>query len=422
MLPTRYTNLIKVRKKYGRRADEAAAFFLVGDPLADTLIDAFHKKEPRRRAAGRPEVMFQRALAQGLGAVAKPPEALRALMAQVQEVPPWLDWDLLELGCRTHLRCGLVGSIILACSALPLAYRSGAGSKPLVCTRTFLDRALERLSQTNRFVLETCKVGGLRPRAPGWQMTVRIRVLFHAQTRWWLSQLQGSAWHTEDHGVPINQVDMAATRLLFCVSLLQQLRRVGFQFSAAESAGVMHLWRYSGHLLGIVPEFLCATETEGRQLLRLLLDVAGGPDDDSRQLTGQLMGTAMPKLVEVALAGLVPGGPGAATPRGLLPRLWQGLWQRGRRILTAERLPGFCYGLSRGILGRKIAAELHFPDTVWRFTAPTLLLSLVAPLEVCRLLMPGGTDLACQLGQKRMQDLMRLEGFARLPTYEPRDI
>jgi hypothetical protein len=421
MVPKRYTPGVAAaaRKKHGPRADRVAEYLCTADPLADNLVAEFRNRKAWGRA--RPMDAFDLALAKGIGAVRNAPAALRNLVAEVETVPPWLDWDLIELGCRTHRRCGPLASLVVGCSALPLAYRSGAGAKSLVYTGELLDehRAIERLSQTNRFFLAAATPGGLRPRARAWQMTVRVRVLFHAQTRWWLRQLRDPAWKPDEYGAPINQVDMAATRLLFCVNLLRHLRRLGFRFSPAESDAVMHVWRYAGYLLGIAPELLCATEVEGRRLLRLLLDVAGGPDDDSRALTEKLMKTAMPKLMEVVVGALFPDGdvPGERPPRGWLARLYHGLaWRPGlrlRRAMNTEQLSRVCYGLAAAILGRKTAAELKFEDTAWRYAAPLMLLSLVAPLEVCRLIIPGGTDLAARVGDRLLQKLRRFEDVAR---------
>ena len=57
----------------------------------------------------------------------------------------------------------------------------------------------------------------------------------------------------------------------------------------------------AGHLLGIVPDLLCATEAEGRRLEQLLFDVYDGPDQDSTRLIQALMKNALPGLLAAAL-------------------------------------------------------------------------------------------------------------------------
>jgi hypothetical protein len=413
MFPTRYTNLVDVRKKHGHRADKIAAYFLQADPLADDVVALFAQLPP-----GRGQQMLNRALEEGIGAVGQAPEALRKLFAQLEDVPLWLDRKLLDLGARTHLRCGVVGGIVLACCCLPLAYRSGVGNKPLVQTRKFLDLSIGRLSATHRFFIETCTPGGLKRHSLGWKLTVQVR-LRHAMMRRHLRRLPTKPWKQNEWGHPINQVDLAATRLLFCVSLLQYLRQVGFHFTARESEGVMHLWRYSGYLLGIAPELLCSTETEGRRLLALLLDLAGTPDPDSVELTQSLMKRAVPVLMAAALSRLVPFG--KARHKHKLPRALGHARHGLSRLLLGlagglDQLTDFSYGLSHGLLGSRTASELQYPWTVWRYTAPVLLRSIITPLEMCRRFIPGATDFAFGFGFNQLRGLMESELFARMPA------
>jgi hypothetical protein len=417
MFPTRYTELVNVRARHGHRADQVAAYFARGDDPADAVVDLFNRLAPNRGKR-----LFDRALEQGIAAVPDAPDVLRALFAQVEETPIWVNPGLLELGSRTQLRCGILWSVTLACSCLPLSYRSAAGIKPLVFSEQFIRRSVRRLSETNRFLVETCSPDGLAQRGPGWKVTLRVR-LMHAQMRRLLRRGKQRPWNEAAWGVPINQVDLAATQLLFSISSLQHLRRLGFHFSPLESESVMHLWRYAGHLLGIVPELLPATETEGAVLKELLLDVAGGPDADSPKLTDALMSTAMPWLIVAALPWLVPVGddPAAGRAHGRLARLGHGLARflglHGRPEATRRQLAHFCYGLSHGILGNRVAQDLHYPPTRWRYAAPALLRSFVIPLEACRRLLPGGTRVASWLGHRQMQRLLRAPLFAVAPTF-----
>jgi len=401
MLPTRYTllpNLDTVRKQYGPRADWAAGFFRQGDPLADDLVTEFLKL--RNNSSGM--ALFNRALNQGIGAVDLPRRRLRAFFAEVERVPDWVDRHLLQVGSRAHLRCGIFCCIVLGSSALPLAYRSAAGNKPLIFTGELVARAIRRLSETNRFFIDACLPGGLTRHSPGWKNILKVR-LIHGHLRHRLRSGTTRSWDEPAWGVPINQVDMAATQLLFSVTLIQNLRAIGFHFSAAESQGLMHLWRYAGHLMGVHPELTAATETQGHRLKQLLLDVAGGADEHSHQLTATLMEKAMPAL----MVGLMPWP-------GWPPRLLRGWLQRPRLVASCHRHLGqFCYGLSRDILGMKVADDLHYPATFWRHVAPRLLRWAVTPLELTRLLLPGGTDLAAWLGHRHLQHLIKMDLVAK---------
>ncbi len=408
----RFTSLADACRKHGARADKLEKYLRQADPPADDLVALFSRLPPGQGAR-----MLDRALAHGVGP--KDPDDLRGFFAAVEDVPLWLDEGLLDLGSRTYLRCGIVCGLVLACSCLPLAYRSGAASKPLMFSSQLIERAVRRLGETNRFFLEICAPDGLKRHSPGWKITVKVRTM-HAQMRRLLRQGRTKPWREAEWGAPINQMDLAATSLLFSVSQLRHLRRVGFHFTAAESEGVMHLWRYAGHLLGIVPDLNCATEREGRGLQQLLFDAYDGPDDDSIRLTESLMKIAAPALLASGLPGLLPGD-AHGKPRGLLGRLSRGLAQFLACRVQSEAFKGhlsrFCYGLSHGILGREFAASLRYPTTAWRYTAPALLRSVVAPLEACRRLIPGGTLWAARIGHRHLRHMMQTRAFAPRPTF-----
>ena len=354
-----------------------------------------YSKSTRARAMA----LFETALEQGIAAAPRAPQSVRDLIQRAEEPPSWLDWDLLELGCRTHLRCGLPLGVVLACCTLPLAYRSGRGNKPLMINKYLEEKAVERLSKTNGFLLDTVWPGSLRPHAAGWKKTLRVR-MGHAYMRNLARRKKwsdGKKWSDDELGSPINQVDLAATCLLFSANLLWPLRKIGFHFSREESDGVMHLWRYSGHLLGVRPELLCSTEAEGRQLSDLLFDLAGGHDSDSVDLIRALM-----KAIPVLMTAWLP---------------WAGLGDAREERSAATRfvhkqLTRFCYGLSQGVLGPRVKV-LQYPDTLWRYAAPLLLWSLVAPCEALRRVLPGGTRLAVWLGREQFQRLKRTKWFAQ---------
>ena len=402
MLPTRYThlpNLSALRKKHGPRADWAAEFFGQGDPPADDLVTEFLKL--RNNSIGM--AMFNRALNQGIAAVDLPRKRLREFFGIVEAVPEWLDRELLALGSRTHLRCGVFSCLVLGAAALPLAYRSGAGNKPLIFTGELVARAVRRLSETNRFFIDCCLPGGLALHSPGWKNILKVR-LVHAHLRHRLYRGDKRPWDQPAWGVPINQVDMAATQLLFSVTLLEHLRALGFHFTADESAALMHLWRYAGHLMGVHADLAAASESGGRRLKELLLDVGGCADEGSHELIKVLMEKAMPAL----LGGLVP------LPPGWPPR-WLRRWLQRPWLLRLfqQHLGHCCYAVSRNILGDEVAADLRYPSTIWRHLAPRLLRWVIAPLEIGRLVIPGGSDLAATLGHKHMQYLIKMGMVAK---------
>ena len=159
----------------------------------------------------------------------------------------------------------------------------------------------------------------------------------------------------------------------------------------------MHLWRYAAYLMGIIPELLCATETEGRNLVEVVLDLNGVPDKDSLSLHKALMETALPELMETALPWLKAR---SRPDQRWLQRRLHDFAHRFARLLKLDNRAGrirLCYGLSQGLLGQHTNG-LNYQQTTWTFAAPVLLWSCIAPFEMVRRIVPGATDLAASVG------------------------
>ena len=250
------------------------------DPAADAVAAAFAKLP-----AGRGRQMLDMALAHGIAAVSDAPPALVEFFAQIDALPAWADWKHIDRGGLLFLRSGMVGIAALSLACLPMMYRSPVGNKPLVFTGQLLRRAPRRLAETARFMLETSRPGGLHRSAEGFAMTVRVR-LMHAQVRRLLRQSGrwNAAW-----GEPVNQLYMAGTGITLSAVFLRSLRRLGFLVSRGDAAALMALWRYSSHLMGVMPELQCSTEAEGLRVIEFMAEFEGAPDDDSRALMNAVM-------------------------------------------------------------------------------------------------------------------------------------
>jgi hypothetical protein len=327
------------------------------DPLADDVAAAF-----ARLPAGHGQRMFTSALEDGIDAVPNAPDALRALFAQIDTVPLWVDWEELNRGGAATLRCGMLGIVVLLCYALPTAYASPDGNKPIALSGRLVDQAHRRIAETGSFVLETCRPDRLRRSGDGFKLTAKVR-LMHAQVRQFL--LHSGSWRTEAWGAPINQVDMAGTTLLLSLLVLDALRRLGMHFSSDEAHAVLQLWRYSGYLLGVEEELLCASEPEARRIAQLVCTPVRRPDEDSQTLVGALFDTSF------------------ETPLG------QFRW-----------LKWMYRGLARGLLGELLADQLDLPRSWYDPLLLPALRAIVRPAELMRRVVPGFNQLATTTGQQ----------------------
>lgn len=250
------------------------------DPPADAVAAAFSALP-----AGRGRQMLETAVTHGIDALDDAPPSLVDLFAQIDSAPVWVDWERIDRGGSVFLRSGAVGMSVLTLACLPTMYSSPAGTKPLVATGHLLKRAPRRLAETARFMLETSRPGGLRQHAEGYKITIKVRMM-HAQVRRLLraSGNWNAAW-----GEPVNQIHMAGTNIALSVVFLLGLRRFGLRVSRGEAESLLAMWRYSSHLMGVVPDLQCSTEAEGWHIVEIVRSCEGIPDADCRALIEAVM-------------------------------------------------------------------------------------------------------------------------------------
>jgi hypothetical protein len=376
MIPSRYTNQEQARAQFGDRVDRLAPYLMKTDPLADDVIRTFQALGYKRGQA-----MLDLALKEGIEKVTDAPTELKKLFEAIEDVPFWVNWDAMNLGGGAFLRTGFFGGLVLACESLVYGYCSPGGNKPLTFTGRLREQAPRRLNETSQFVLEVSRANGMRRFAPGFAITVKVR-LMHAQVRHML--WQSKRWDDNQWGAPINQHDMLGTLLLFSAVALDGARKFGFRFTEDESEGLMHLWRYAGYLLGVDPSLLPATEREGIAIGELLRATAADPDDDSRALTHALLEASQTDA------------------------------KNEREMRFAKKLTSFSYGVSYGLLGEEYAKKLEYPKTPWRYVVP-MLKPAIESAEKLRQSLPSTERFAIERGT-RYWEIVVEKGLAGVPA------
>lgn len=364
-------NLDAARARFGDRVDRLVPYFYQTDELADRAVASMGTLPH-----GQGWKLFQRGLRLGIDRLddRDVPEPLRALLAEIERVPAWVDRDVLERGAAVFRRSGLLGGIVLGAKSLVHGYASPAGNKPLIFSGRLREQATRRLNETARFVQAVTQRGGLQRDADGFQISVKVR-LMHAQVRRMI--LASGRWPPEHWGAPINQHDLSATSLLFSQSVLMGLRTLGVRITINEGDSYVHLWRYVGWLMGGDPELLPASEVEALRLAELIGMTMGAPDDDSKALTRALMESPVfeAKLVST--------------------RRW------------AERRAAFGYAMARELVGNVIADGLELPITRWRFAIPPIK-TVVSAMELVREHSPLANRAALDFGTKYWQRVVDL--------------
>ncbi|TJZ63428.1 DUF2236 domain-containing protein [Sphingobacterium olei] len=178
--------------------------------------------------------------------------------------PDWLDRKKLQVGAELSRRPGLTSLIVLRDYCLMGGYESAAINKPLIYTGALKKGAAKRLTETVEFWVQIVKESALETPNMGFKHVLSTRMV-HSFAR--VNILAKTDWDSGKWGVPLNSWDMLATNLGFSLVFLVGLRRMGIQPSEEEIAGLFHLWKYVGYLLGIPLEIIPENENEAIEAL-----------------------------------------------------------------------------------------------------------------------------------------------------------
>jgi len=215
---------------------------MVGDPLADALVQDLSSLPP-----GEVHAILTRALESSDAVPSDMPESLHEFVAEAQAVPDWFDPGIAQMASRAFLRnsdivlAALVGgSIVEGFSTLI--------SKSFRIRGRVLDSGVRRLKQNGMQLVEQYLPGGMEPGGDGWRLTLRVR-LVHAQSRYLINQ--SDEWDHERHGEPISAAHILLAGAAFSGRLMRHVAALGGDFSAEEREAYIHVWRYTGLLMGI---------------------------------------------------------------------------------------------------------------------------------------------------------------------------
>lgn len=326
--------------------DDAMAALHEGDPAMDALVEWMVAHGPREARA-----LFEQAMAGGVASVPDCPQPLRDFFATVDRVPEWLDESLVEDGVRFIHGTGEVAMVVMRDLALMGGYLLSGFNQALVMTGALNQGTSQRVAETGKWWMDCTEPGGLRRFGPGFRSTLHVR-LVHALVR--RNLVARPEWEYAVWGLPLNQIDMAATYLGFSVVMLGALRKLGIQATPRESRGVMQLWSHACWLMGVDERWLRFSEIDGVVLLNTALMTQSRPDDTSRELGHALSLEPLERTYQAL-------------------RKWPALHALRRRLAYHQHL-----SISRYFLTREQMGQLGLPDHVlpwypWLTLAPRTL-------------------------------------------------
>ncbi|MEJ9076824.1 oxygenase MpaB family protein [Gordonia malaquae] len=235
------------------------------DPVAERFVD-----EVFLGAIGRTEgrAMLTQALDHGIGSIDDPPQAMVDLFAEFEDVPDWVDPELVEAGARTWRRWGTFLFSVAGGETLEM-YTEAAVATPLSLAGGYAgDNALRRFLETAKFWIDVSEPGALlTPGSQGRATAMLVRVM-HVFVRRRVAE--HPEWDSTRWGYPISQAYQLLTLAGGSVVPAMALWMVGVQTTRAEINELIHFQRYMGHLLGVRNMWYPETIADTLRLLALV--------------------------------------------------------------------------------------------------------------------------------------------------------
>ncbi|KAG0043269.1 hypothetical protein BGZ83_011643 [Gryganskiella cystojenkinii] len=271
------------------RAGDLEPFRVKGDPLADDALETLGIKRGQDSYSALTNHAQWVNESSGSDAPCK-------LLDQLMTVPDWVDWDKIQRGQQVFLKYVLYISIGLIHYSITGGFNAPKLVKTILSTGYLTGSSSKRrVLETSQFVLDVMRsVDGLKPgTGDAWKSIIRVRFM-HAQVRRKLlkiAQTHHNYYSVKEHGVPINQEDMAATIFSFSSAMWRFMEdRLGIQMALNDREDYLHVWRLVGYYLGVDPTWDPARDTATSDvLLDLIMMHLMDPNEMGGKLTSNLL-------------------------------------------------------------------------------------------------------------------------------------
>lgn len=324
-VPTALRHVEQAVSRYGDAGSAWLEAMWQADPLADAVVN-----DPTGRGATR---TVRTLMIEGIAAVTDPEPSVTALLAQLTQEPDWLDRDRLDRASDVLVRYGAQWGLVLGAASLLAGADNWIAAKPLLLTGRYGSEPAVRSIEVGEWLSRVVAPGGMAIDAPGFQHTVRVRMI-HAHVRRHIRE--HAEWDEAAWGVPIPQPYMAFTLAEFGHISLAAMAELGVRLRDSELADIYHLWRYVGHVIGVDPVINPVDEADQIRIEELYHLTSPGPDEYSQAFCRALT----EEYLAPQLASMLPGP----------------------ARLRAEVARRAMYGMSRVFLGDEAADSLGVPD------------------------------------------------------------
>ena len=250
----------KARASNPELADKYVEYTLIGDPEADSLVNAIAAADQEQQAE-----FIRAGMDEDEETLRAAPQEVREFFDRISTPPEWFDPEVVYAGCR---KFHAYSDLFLTAFVTDIIVRGFTTliSQSFFITGRLTDRGVRRLRQNIRHLLEIMLPGGLERHGEGWKLSVRLR-LVHARVRQQL--LASEDWDQEAHGMPLSTAHIALASCNFSGMMLWAAGRIGARLNDEERDSFMQIWRYAAWLMGVPDALLFRDEAEAREIFRV---------------------------------------------------------------------------------------------------------------------------------------------------------
>ncbi|WP_267715448.1 oxygenase MpaB family protein [Streptomyces sp. CoH17] len=215
------------------------------------------------------------------------PADLRDFMERARRLPPWTDRDKLADAARFTTKKGIytgalygLGSGLMS-TAIPREARAVYYSKGGADMK-------DRIAKTAQLGYDVGDLDAYQPSGGMIVTAVKTR-LVHAAVRHLLPRSPGWTGTSGGQTIPISQADIMVTWHSLATFVMSKLIEWGVRISPAESAGYLHVWQVTAHMLGVLDEYIPASWDEANAQSRQVLDPVLASTPEGVELTDVLL-------------------------------------------------------------------------------------------------------------------------------------
>ena len=232
------------------------AYSMMGDVTADAYAALMATRKFRELID-----LLTLACDKGIEAVPDAPPELAAFIADMEQVPDWLDMDLVERGAKLERNGTAHIAPFAVRGAFIATFMNEYAALPMALTGTLSDRAAaRRVKETANFFAVTTLPGALDRFGPGFKAAAMVR-LMHSMVRYNIAR-RPQLWDRAKYGFPIPQVDQMPAGLINIFLLSYRLIAEGRTSFTGDERAMVEFARYRCRLLGL-PEALLPTTPQG---------------------------------------------------------------------------------------------------------------------------------------------------------------